>query len=361
MVLVKKVRKRGGSAGLGGPSRAPSSLRPVLAGKEPPCAHACPCGTDVRGFLHVLAGGGRRGLDEAQAIEEAFYIIADRNPLPAVCGRLCPHHCETGCTREAYDGGVSVNQVERAIAEAAINASWPLREIEGAEPGNPPEAITVIGAGAAGLSAAYQLARRGYDVTLVDPHEEAGGELRYGIEAGRLPRTVLDAEVDRILALGVTFIGGADVAEFEEAEPRVLKTRIYEAGTPVAVNLIAASIHFGRHAAGVLDAEIRRAAEPEAPKLPPVAKDRIILDHFPRVARGVTTEETWSAGEAVHEAQRCLQCGACIECDNCWKYCPDQAVVKPLEPGQPYRFRLEFCGGCSKCAEQCPTGYIEMR
>jgi Pyruvate/2-oxoacid:ferredoxin oxidoreductase delta subunit len=362
MVLVKKVRKRSGTSGLGGPSRATSSLRPALAAKEAPCAHACPCGTDVRGFLAVLAGGARRGLSEAQAIEEAFYLIADRNPLPAVCGRLCPHHCETGCTREAYDGGVSVNQVERAIAEAAINASWPLRPIDdGRNNEMAAEPVAVIGAGAAGLSAAYQLARRGYEVTLVDPHVEAGGELRYGIEPERLPRTVLDAEVDRILALGVAFVGGAGLTEFESADRRVLKTKIYEDGTPVAVGSIAASIHFGRHAADLLAAEIRCAATPEPSRLPPVAKDRVILDHFARVARGVTTGATWSPAEAVHEAQRCLQCGSCVECDNCWKYCPDQAVIRPLEPGGPYRFKLEFCGGCSKCAEQCPTNYIEMR
>lgn len=361
MVLVKKVRKRGGSAGFGGPAGSSSSLRPVFLAKEPTCAHACPCGTDVRGVLGALAGGGKRGLSEAQAIEEAFYIIADRNPLPAVCGRLCPHHCETGCTREAYDGGVSVNQVERAIAEAAINALWPLRPIDDPEVGTDVEPVTVIGAGAAGLSAAYQLARRGYDVTLVDPHPEAGGELRYGIEPERLPRAVLDAEVDRILALGVAFIGGASVGEFEAADPRVLKTKIYEDGAPVAPGSIAASIHFGRHAAALLDAQLRHAASPEPPRLPLVAKDRVVLDHFARAARGATTGETWSPIEAVHEAQRCLQCGGCIECDNCWKYCPDQAVIRPLEPGQPYRFRLEFCQGCSKCAEQCPTAYIEMR
>ncbi len=363
MVVVKKVvRKRGGPGGFGGPSRTTSSLRPVFVEKEAPCAHACPCGTDVRGFLNVLALGAKRGLTEAQAVEEAFYLIADRNPLPAVCGRLCPHHCETSCTREAYDGGVSVNQVERAIAEAAINASWPLRAADDApEPETAGEPVTVIGAGAAGLSAAYQLARRGYDVTLVDPHEEAGGELRYGIEPARLPRAVLDAEVDRVLALGVSFIGGADVAEFEAAGPRVLKTRIYEDGTLVATGAIAAAIHFGRHAAALLDAEMRRASVPPRPSLLPVVKDRIILDHFPRVARGETTGEIWTPAAAVHEAQRCLQCGACVECDNCWKYCPDQAVIRPLEPGQPYRFRLEFCQGCSKCAEQCPTGFIDMK
>ena len=364
MVLVKKVRRRGAGAAAGGPSRATSSLRPVFADKEAPCVHACPCGTDVRGFVGAMAGAGRPGPSEAEAVRRAFDIIADRNPLPAVCGRLCPHHCETGCSRDPYDGAVSVNQVERAIAEAAINASWPLPRID--DRGDAPAAagpVTVIGAGAAGLSAAYQLARRGCRVRLVDPHAEAGGELRYGIGAERLPRAVLDAEVERILALGVPFVGSADLAAFETAGARVLKTKIYVDGTPVATGAIAASIHFGRHAATLLLAGGGAAgtigAEPA--RRPPVDRGRVIVDHFAHAPRGDAGETTWSAAEAAAEARRCLQCGGCIACDNCWKYCPDQAVIRPLEPGAPYRFRLEFCQGCSKCAEQCPTTYIEMR
>ena len=273
MALVKKVRKLGGRGSVGGGgSRETSSARPVFAEKEPPCAHACPCGTDVRGFLTAVARGGERGLTQAQAIEQAFYIIADRNPIPAVLGRLCPHHCETGCTREPYDGGVSVNQIERAIAEAAINAAWPLRRAERAAA---PVAVTVIGAGAAGLSAAYQLARRGHSVTLADPHPEAGGELRYGVDAEKLPRPVLDAEVERILALGVTFAGAADVAAVEAAAAgRIIRTKVHEDGTAVALGGIAAAVHFGRHAAELLDAELRGVAIEPARALPQVDKGR---------------------------------------------------------------------------------------
>lgn len=358
MALVKKVRKLGGH-GAGGGARATSSARPVFAEKEPPCSHACPCGTDVRGFLTTLAKGQERGLTQAQAIEEAFYVIADRNPIPAVLGRLCPHHCETGCSREPYDGGVSVNQIERAIAEAAINAAWPLRRVAAAAA---PQAVTVIGAGASGLSAAYQLARRGHTVTLADPHREAGGELRYGVEPERLPRAVLNAEIERILALGVTFAGSADVAGIEATGgDRVIRTKVYEDGTPVALGGIAAAVHFGRHVAELLDAELRGVPIAPTPALPQVDKGKIVLDHYPKSPRGAARDEAWTAAEAVHEAQRCLTCGACFECDNCWKYCPDQAVIRPLEKGQPYRFKLEFCQGCSKCAEQCPTNYIEMR
>jgi len=358
MALVKKVRKLGGRGSLGGASRDSSSARPEFVAKDAPCVHACPAGTDVRGFLTTLARGGARGLTEAEAIKEAFYLIAERNPLPAVCGRLCPHHCETGCTREAYDGGVSVNQVERAVAEAAIHAEWPLRRLESAPAAG---AVTIIGAGAAGLSAAYQLARRGYAVTVADPHQQPGGELRFGIDAQRLPREILDAEIGRILALGVTFAGGADPGEMDARAPRVVKTKVYEDGTPVATGAVAAAVHFGRHAAMMLVAEMSGEAAATTAKLPPVVKERVQLDYHLHQARGGTTGETWSPAGAIAEARRCLSCGACFECDNCWKYCPDQAVLKPLAPGQPYRFKLEFCQGCNKCAEQCPSNYIEMR
>jgi Pyruvate/2-oxoacid:ferredoxin oxidoreductase delta subunit len=358
MALVKKVRPLGSRGGAGSAAQQRSSARPAFVAKEAPCAHACPAGTDVRGFLITLARGEARGLTEAQAIQEAFYLIADRNPLPAVCGRLCPHHCETGCTREPYDGGVSVNQVERAVAEAAIHAGWPLRRLDG-----PPGAgaVTVIGAGAAGLSAAYQLARRGFAVTVADPHQQPGGELRYGIDAQRLPREVLDAEISRIVALGVTFAGGADPGGVEAGSARVVKTKVYEDGTAVATGAVAAAVHFGRHAAMMLVAEMSGAAAAAPAKLPPVVKDRVQLDYHLHQARGEATGETWAPAGAIAEARRCLSCGACFECDNCYKYCPDQAVLKPLAPGQPYRFKLEFCQGCNKCAEQCPSNYIEMR
>jgi Pyruvate/2-oxoacid:ferredoxin oxidoreductase delta subunit len=357
MALVKKVRKLG-SHSSGAAARDTSSSRPAFVEKEPPCSHACPCGTDVRGFLTALARGQERGLTQAQAIEEAFYIIADRNPIPAVLGRLCPHHCETGCTRDPYDGGVSVNQIERAIAEAAINAAWPLRTMENAAT---PAAITIVGAGVPGLSAAYQLARRGHTVTLADPHAEAGGELRYGVDATRLPRPVLDAEVERILALGVRFVGSADVAAVEASAARVIRTKVYDDGTPVTFGGLAAAVHFGRHVAELLDAELRGAPIVPTPAPEQVDPSKIILDHFPKVPRAETGAESWTPEAAIHEAQRCLSCGACFDCDNCWKYCPDQAVIRPLEKGQPYRFKLEFCQGCNKCAEQCPTNYIEMR
>jgi Pyruvate/2-oxoacid:ferredoxin oxidoreductase delta subunit len=141
----------------------------------------------------------------------------------------------------------------------------------------------------------------------------------------------------------------------------VVKTKVYESGTPVATGAIAAAVHFGRHAAALLVADVTGAAPAAAVRLPGVDKSRVQADYHPHLSRGETTGETWTPAGAIAEARRCLSCGGCFECDSCYKYCPDQAVLKPLGPGQPYRFKLEFCQGCNKCAEQCPSNYIEMR
>jgi len=158
-----------------------------------------------------------------------------------------------------------------------------------------------------------------------------------------------------------TFVGRADLAAAETAAPRVVKTKVYEPGTPVATGAIAAAVHFGRHAAALVDADVSGAAVAAPSKLPPVDKSKVQVDYHLHAPRGEAAGETWPPAAAIAEARRCLSCGGCFECDNCYKYCPDQAVLRPLAPGGPYRFKLEFCQGCNKCAEQCPSSYIEMR
>lgn len=353
MAIVKKVRKLGGRPSFGAASREASSLRPSFVEKAPPCLLGCPNGTDVRGLLTTLALGESRGLSPEQTIEAAFYLLADRNPLPATAGRLCAHHCEDDCHRAGHDEALAVNEVERAVGEAAISMGLPLaRQL----PDPRPARVAVIGAGPAGLSAAYQLARLGYEVTVFDPRPQPGGELR-SVDAHRLPPEILDAEIARIQALGVEIRCGT--ADGGEGFDRVIHTKTSATGDPAAS--LAAAIHFGRHAAKLMDAEIRGVTVERPASPAPASRDRIRFDHHSKAARAPSGGRTLTAAEAIVEARRCLACGGCLECDNCWKYCPDQAVIKPLERGQPYRFRLEFCQGCSKCAEECPTGYIEMR
>ncbi len=177
-----------------------SPLRPRYVEKTPPCIGNCPIGTDIRSWLVAIAQAEAYGRTNEQAYRLAWETITDRNPLPAVCGRVCPHPCEDNCNRWQKDGGVAVNALERFIGDFAIDKGWKLSKLTEEQY---PEKVAVIGAGPAGLSCAYQLARRGYSVTVYESFARPGGMLRYGIPEYRLPRKVLDAEIARILELGV--------------------------------------------------------------------------------------------------------------------------------------------------------------
>ena len=150
----------------------------------------------MRAFLSLAADG------DAVA---AWRTIREHNPLPGVCGRVCYHPCEDACNRLALDEPIAVHAIERAVANRALIDGAAAAPVAGAHL----TPIAVVGAGPAGLSAAHHLARRGYAVTVFDEMPEPGGMLRYGIPAYRLPRPVLDAEIDMLRAMGVRFVGGA--------------------------------------------------------------------------------------------------------------------------------------------------------
>jgi len=153
----------------------------------PPCNHVCPAGNDVRGFVEAT---GQKDYDLALS------VLLETSPLPAVCGRVCPAPCMDTCNRAEFDQSVNVREIERAAAELGKRPE-PNRSSREA-------AVAVVGSGPAGLSTAYQLARLGYPVTLFEAGEELGGVLRTGIPAYRLPRDVLDEEIDYILSYDIT-------------------------------------------------------------------------------------------------------------------------------------------------------------
>jgi len=164
--------------------------QPIFVDSIPPCNHACPAGENIQGWL-----------DKAQAgeFEAAWKILVRDNPMPSIHGRVCYHPCESSCNRQHVDDAVSIHAVERFLGDLALEQGW-LPDIEFAASG---KKILVVGAGPSGLSAAWHLALLGHEVEIREAGPMAGGMMRFGIPAYRMPRNVLDAEVARIEQLGV--------------------------------------------------------------------------------------------------------------------------------------------------------------
>ncbi|HET8733886.1 MAG TPA: FAD-dependent oxidoreductase, partial [Anaeromyxobacteraceae bacterium] len=175
---------------------------PVYRSHAAPCNAGCPAGNDVVGFVQALASGG---------VEAAAEVLFRTQPLPSVCGRVCPAPCMTACNRAAYDGAVQIRGLERWIGDHVV------LDLPRPTPAARPRRVAVVGSGPAGLAAAFELARSGHEVTIHEGESCLGGVLRTGIPAYRLPEDVLDRDVGRILALGVTartgtFLDGVGVA-----------------------------------------------------------------------------------------------------------------------------------------------------
>ena len=156
-----------------------------------PCRDACPAGQRAQGYIALIAQGRYR---------EALRVIKEDNPFPSVCGRTCHHPCENSCTRAMVDQPVGIMALKRFVVDYAL--AYGRDRVEPA-PRTRPEWVAVVGAGPAGLTAAHDLVKMGYGVTLYEALPVAGGMMRVGIPAHRLPKGVLQQDIDDILALGV--------------------------------------------------------------------------------------------------------------------------------------------------------------
>ncbi|MBR4548495.1 MAG: FAD-dependent oxidoreductase [Oscillospiraceae bacterium] len=170
-----------------------------------PCKVACPAHIPVQGYLKLAAQG---------RYEDALDLIRTENPLPAVCGRICNKRCEAECTRGGVDEAVAIDEVKRFIADHDLNKETRRIPKMLNQTGKPfEEKIAVIGAGPAGLSCAYYLARKGYPVTVFDRNPAPGGMLTMGIPNFRLEKDTLNAEIDIIREMGVTFVCNTEVGK----------------------------------------------------------------------------------------------------------------------------------------------------
>ncbi len=561
MGLLKKGKKKTKLKSLrsaGGSSVETSPFRPKQIQKAPPCGLSCPNHTEIRKFIMAVGLAEKKEKSYDEAFTEAWEIITNKNPMPSVIGRVCPHPCESGCNRNEKEGPVGINNLERYVGDFGIKKGLKLKKVTDE---THPEKIAVIGAGPAGLSCAYQMARRGYKVTIFEANKKTGGMLRYGIPSYRLPDDILDAEVNRILDLGVELkietkigtdipyadlekdydaifvgigahmgtnlrvegeeapnvltgveflktinsgetvdvgeevvvIGGGDTAidaarisrrlgakatilyrrtrkempaideeivgaeeegvnieylaapigiekngdgkatgmkciRMELGEPdssgrrrpvpiegseyirsastvitaisqypdftgfedlrasekdwlkvdenyAMAKEKTYAGGDAKDLGLVVDALFHGRIAAQSLHDKLRGLDPEVKEKLPEIPHDKMRLEFYEEknklVPAQIEMEErlgklnaeivfTLSDDNAVIEASRCMSCGMCFDCDTCWSYCQDNAIIKPIERGVPYSFKMEFCNGCKKCAENCPCGYLEM-
>ncbi|MFG1912288.1 NAD(P)-binding protein [Kribbella sp. NPDC048928] len=178
--------------------------RPVYLDRMPPCNNACPAGENVQEWLSKAEEGD---------YEAAWRQIMVDNPFPAIMGRVCYRPCETACNRATLDEPVGINSVERFLGDEAIKQGWSVT-VDAPPSG---KRVLIVGAGPSGLSAAYHLAVRGHEVIVRDDSPQAGGMMRYGIPSYRLPRDVVDAEIARIVGLGVRLELGTPVTDLAAA------------------------------------------------------------------------------------------------------------------------------------------------
>jgi NADPH-dependent glutamate synthase beta subunit-like oxidoreductase len=169
-------------------------IRPVIITKTSPCSEACPAGVDVRGFLSLM----KQGL-----FKEAYRLYIEENPFPAICGRVCFHPCESACNRKDFDKAVSINALERFLSDFEV----PLEQNESMSR----HQVAIVGSGPSGMACAYYLARLGHRVMVFEAQETMGGLLRAGIPPYRLPREVVDREIEKLRDLGIEFKSGFQI------------------------------------------------------------------------------------------------------------------------------------------------------
>ncbi|MBC8457472.1 MAG: FAD-dependent oxidoreductase [Deltaproteobacteria bacterium] len=174
--------------------------QPLFIDRVSPCNQQCPAGEDITGYMYLVGQG---------KFEEAWRLIMEENPFPAIMGRVCFHTCEEICNRKDHDEAVSIHTVERFIGDYALSHGLKITVTQPEKD----KKVAIVGAGPGGMSAAFHLRRMGYTVTIFDSNQSPGGMMCYGIPSYRLPNEVLDGEISRLYDIGIEFKLGVKVGK----------------------------------------------------------------------------------------------------------------------------------------------------
>ncbi|MDD5759995.1 MAG: NAD(P)-binding protein [Desulfobulbaceae bacterium] len=217
---------------------------PIYVRKIPPCTAGCPAGNDIRAWLTIVQQSKLKNRNWEESYELAWHEASKTTPFPASCGRVCPYPCESHCNRtKKNDGAVNIAAFERWLGDYGIRHGLRHKKLRHEVMD---KKVAIIGAGPAGLSCAFQLARRGYPVTVFEAFAKPGGMLRYGIPAFRLPHNILDAEIDAIAQMGVEIVCNTIIGKDKDLEE-------------LKANFDAIFVGIGAHKGIELESEVRDA------------------------------------------------------------------------------------------------------
>ncbi len=381
------------------PGRAGHAFEPISfvsqRNLQPPCQAACPAGVRVRDYIALIAQGRYR---------DAIDLIRERMPFPSACGRICYYPCETECNRGLVDEPVAIMYLKRFISDYAYQAQFPLPK---PQPKTRAERVAIVGAGPSGLTAAQDLVKIGYWVTVFEALPLPGGTLRAALPPYRLPKNLLDWDIENILAIGlelkVNTILGKDfslgelqeegykailIATGVDRSRKLSKPEIgvfaegdLAFGTMWTVHAVAA----GHKAAICIDnylrgesTELPKANQAQVARLEKadleerVHQGRIKLKPraamplwapFEKTNQPLEMELGYAEEIALEETQRCLSCGAteiledkCTVCLTCLRICPYEAPI--ISPRGTLEIRIGRCQACGICVGECPARAI---